>query len=160
MGNPAADGDMGTVLTEVFGQTVKGTATLESTEPTTEDIGTEEVSTLLDTLTTADAVWTLKASTYNVSADTMVKLFGGTVSGTAPNLTWTAPVGGGTLDVYQSVSVTTKSGIVINLVKVKLLGSAALAFDKTKLGQINWTGKVLTPDKAVGPMSIVFGTAG
>jgi hypothetical protein len=155
MGDVGGDGGMGTVLTEVLGATVKGTATLTSTTPETAEVEIEESDELYDELETKAAVWTLAASTYKVSADTMKKFFGGSITAGV----WSAPVGGSTVQVYQSVVAETRSGIKVNLVKVKLTGTAALAFDKTKLGQIDWTAKVLKPDKAGTPaMSIDFGT--
>lgn len=158
MGDPAADGGMGTALTEVFGATVKGTATLTSTEPTSEEVEIEETDELYDEIQTKAGSWSLKASTYNISAETMRKLFGGTVAGTAPNQTWSAPVGGVSVAVHQSVSAETRGGAKFNFVKMKLTATANISFDKAKLGQIDWTGKVLTPDKAGTPaMSIVFG---
>lgn len=153
MGAPAEDGGMGTTLTEVLGATVKGTATLTSTTPETAEVEIEEIDTLYDELETKAAVWTLAASTYNVSASTMQKFFGGTIALGV----WSAPTTG-TVQVYQSVVAETRTGIKASFVKMKLTGTANLAFDKSKLGQIDWTGKVLTPDKAATPaMSIDFG---
>lgn len=154
MGEPAADGGMGTTLTEVFGATVKGTATLTSTEPTTEEIEIEETDEIYDELETKAGVWSLKASTYNVSALTMQKLFGGTIA----TGVWSPPVGGATTQVYQSVIAETRGGIKFKFVKMKLTATANISFDKAKLGQIDWTGKVLKADKAATPAwSIDFG---
>lgn len=147
MGDPAEDGGMGLTLTEVLGATVKGTATLTSTEPTSEEIEIEESDELFDEIETKSGVWTLKASTYNVSALTMKLFFGGTITGTK----WASSVGGNSIQVYKSVAVETRSGIKATFVKMKLTGTANLAFDKAKLGQIDWTGKLLKPDKAATP---------
>lgn len=155
MGPPAVDGGMGTTLTEVLGATVKGTANLTSSAPETEEIEIEETDELYDEIETKGAVWTLAASTYNVSAATMQKFFGGTVASGV----WSPPVGGATTQVYQSVEAETRTGIKFAFVKMKLTGTANLAFDKTRLGQIDWTGKVLKPDKASTPaFSVDFGT--
>jgi len=154
MGAPAADGGMGTVLTEILGATVKGTATLTSTTPETTEVEIEESDEIYDELETKAAVWTLAASTYNVSAITMQKFFGGTIA----TGVWSPPVGGTTVKVHQSVVAETRSGIKVSFVKMSLVGTAALAFDKAKLGQIDWTAKVLAPDKAGIPaFSIDFG---
>lgn len=154
MGAPAVDGGMGTTLTEVLGATVKGTATLTSTAPETAEIEIEESDDLYDEITTKAGSWTLTASTYNVSALTMQKFFGGTITAGV----WAPPVDGAFLDVYQSVKAETRSGIVFNFVKMKLTATANFAFDKTKLGQIDWVGKVLKADKAATPaFSIDFG---
>jgi hypothetical protein len=157
MGNPAVDGGMGTTLTEVFGATVKGSATLTATEPTTEEVEIEELDTIYDDITTKGSVWTLKASTYNISAATMQKLFGGTITGTGSDLTWKAPIDGAVLNIYQSVTAESRSGIKFNFVKMKLSGVPNISFDKTKLGQLDFTLKLVAPDKpATPPMEIVF----
>lgn len=154
MGAPAADGGMGLALEEVLGATVKGTASLTSSAPETSDVEIEETDELYDEIETKGAVWTLAASTYNVSAITMQKFFGGTVT----DGVWSAPVGGSSVQVYQSVASFTRSGIKFSFVKMKLTGTANLAFDKSKLGQIDWTGKLLQPDKPNTPsFSIDFG---
>lgn len=159
IGDIAVDGGMGTVLTEIFGATVKGTAVLESTEPTIEDIEIEESDLAYDSIVTEGAEINLRASTYNVSAATMKKLFGGTITGTAPYETWTAPVDGQTVTIEQSVVAETRTGIKFNFVRMKLIGTLEVTFQKERLGQINWTGKVLIPTKAAtAPWSIVFGT--
>ena len=154
IGPPAGDGGMGTVLTEIFGETVKGTATLTATPPETEEIEIEESDDLLDEIETKGRVWTLAASTYKVTKETMKEFFGGTITGNI----WTPPVGGASVTVYRSVVVETRTGIKIGFVKMKLIGVPNLAFDKTKFGQIDWTAKVLKPDKAATPsMSWDFG---
>jgi hypothetical protein len=154
MGPPAVDGGMGQTLTEVLGATVKGTATLTSTTPETAEIEIEETDDLYDEIETKAAVWTLAASTYNVSALSMKQFFGGSIT----TGVWSPPVDGATVQVYQSVLVETRTGIKVSIVKMKLTGTANLAFDKTKLGQIDWTGKILKADKAGTPsFTIDFG---
>jgi hypothetical protein len=154
MGAPAVDGGMGTTLTEVLGATVKGTATLTSSAPETAEFEIEESDDLFDEVTTKPGAWTLTASTYNVTALTMQKFFGGTINAGV----WAPDASGVVLYVYQSVKAETRSGIVFNFVKMRLTATANFAFDKTKLGQIDWTGKVLKADKAATPaFSIDFG---
>lgn len=147
MGDVGADGGMGTTLTEVLGATVKGTATLTSTEPTTEEIEIEESDELYDEIETKAGVWALKASTYNVSAISMQTFFGGTILAGV----WSPPADGNSVQVYKSVAAETRSDIKFNFVKMKLTATANIAFDKAKLGQIDWTGKVLKADKAATP---------
>ncbi len=154
MGPNAVDGGMGLALTEVLGDTVKGTATLTSTAPETAEIEIEEIDQLYDEIETKGAVWTLAASTYNVTKETMHELFGGTITGNI----WSAPVGGASAVVYRSVVAETRTNIKVSFVKMKLTATANLAFDKSKLGQIDWTGKVLSPDKAgIAALSFDFG---
>lgn len=154
MGPPAADGGMGTTLTEVLGATVKGTATLTSTSAETVEVEIEESDDIYDEITTKAGVWTLAASTYNVSAATMQELFGGTVVAGV----WSPPADGTTVTVKRSVLAETRSGIKFRFVNMSLKATANFGLDKAKLGQIDWTGKVLKADKAATPaMSIDFG---
>lgn len=150
----AGDGGMGTTLTEVFGATVKGTATLTSTDPTVEDIEIEESDNLYDQIETKKGTWALKASTYNVSALVMQELFGGAiVTGV-----WSPPADGASVQVYRSVKAESRTGIIFNFVRMKLTATANISFDKAKLGQIDWTGTLLQPTKAAtAAMSIDFG---
>jgi len=154
MGPVAGDGGMGTTLTEVLGATVKGTATLTSTAPETAEIEIEESDDLYDEIVTKGIVWTLAASTYNVSAETMLELFGGSIT----TGVWSPPADGTTVTVKRSVVAETRTGIKFRFVNMSLTATAEFAFDKTRLGQINWTGKVLKAGKAATPaMSIDFG---
>lgn len=157
LGAPAADGGMGTTLTEVFGATVKGSASLTASEPTSEEVEIEETDSLYDEITTKGAVWLLKISTYNISATTMAALFGGTVTGTAPASVWTPPVDGVTPSIYQSVNAESRTGIKFDFVKMKVVGVPNITFDKTKLGQLDITFKMVMPDKpATAPMKVTF----
>jgi hypothetical protein len=154
MGAPAADGGMGITLTEVLGATAKGTASLTSSEPETTDIEIEESDDIYDSIVTKAGVWAIKASTYNVSAATMQKFFGGSVNAGV----WSPDPTGATITVYQSVKAETRSGIKFAFVKMRLTATANFAFDKTKYGQIDWTGTMLKADKAATPaFSIDFG---
>lgn len=157
VGDPAVDGGMGTTLTELFGATVKGSASLTATEPTSEEVEIEEIDTIYDEITTKGAVWTLKISTYNISADTMKAVFGGTITGTAPALVWSPPVDGVSANIYQSVNAESRTGIKFDFVKMKVIGVPNITFDKTKLGQLDITFKCVTPDKAAtAPFKITW----
>lgn len=159
IGDIAVDGGMGTTLTELFGATVKDSAKLTSTEATLEDIPIEESSTPIDSIQTNDPVFTLEASTYNVELEVLAKLFGGAVTGTAPNETYTPPVGMPSVILEQSVKVETKGGTKFMFVRMKLTAALDLGFKKSGLGQINWKGKMLESTKALTPpFTVTTGT--
>ena len=234
MGFQLPDGSMATTLTEVFGETVLGSATLTMDPPSKTPVKTEEKRNAIAYIQGEDPDFLLKASTYNISASTMKRLFGGTLNGTngvattgtvvggtgyttgiftgvelsggtgigatatitvaagivttvvltskgagytaADALTapagsigpgtgftvpvatlytglesWSAPIGGVRPDFFQSVIAETATGIKFNFVKMDLSAGLAVAYDKTKLGQIDWTGLLMEPDKANTP---------
>lgn len=235
MGFPLADGSMATTLQEVFGETVLGSATLTMDPPTKTPVKTEEKRNAIAYIQGDDPDFLLKASTYNISASTMKRLFGGTLNGlagvnttgtvvggslytngtytgveltggtgigatatitvaagavttvvitakgggytaadalsapassiggtgsgfTVPVATlynglesWSAPLGGVRPDFFQSVVAESATGIKFKFVKMDLSAGLAVAYDKTKLGQIDWTGLLMEPDKANTP---------
>lgn len=235
MGDVAADGGMGQSLTEVFGETVLGTATLTVDKPTKTGVKTEEKKNSIFFIDGEDPDFTLNASTYNISAKTMKKLFGGNIAaakgvlttgtivggsgyangvykdvplsggtgfGASADITvtagavsavaivskgvdytvadsltasaallggtgtgfavpvsalysgaesWSAPLGGIKPTLEQSVVAETQTGIKFKFVKMDISSGLAVSFDKTKLGQIDYTGLLMEPDKANTP---------
>lgn len=159
VGDIAGDGGMGTVLTELFGSTVLGSATLSSTEPSREDIKVEELSDPIGSITTDEGTLELRFSTYNIEPLVLEALFGGTVTGVGDAAVWTAP--SSQPEVEMSVEVRTKSGITIQIPRMKLVAQMELSFDKGRYGQINIIGTVLAPTKVgeakmkIGPTSVI-----
>lgn len=146
IGDIAGDGGIGLTLTEIFGDTVPGSAVLENTEGTYEPVNIEEDSAPIDNITTQEGTWTLRFSTYNASADALIAIFGGTKTGVAPNEIWSAP--DNEPIVEKSVIATTKGGVEFQVARMKLVGNASFAFDKTRYGQVNVIGTILKPTKA------------
>lgn len=113
MGDIANDGDMGTVLEQV-GETVFGTATLTAEDNTTTDFYAEEVDTPVESVVSQYGKKTLNWSSYNVSADQMVKFFGGTKTPAAAGIITTlgsVTAGSSYTDgTYNNVSLTGGSG--------------------------------------------------
>lgn len=159
VGDIEADGGMGLVLTEIFGDTVLGSATLTSTEPTREDIKIEEAADPIDTIVTDEGSWELRFSSYNLSADTLALVFGGTVTGSGDDKVWEAPATQPTVE--KSVEVRTKNGRTLQIPRMKLVGQIEWAFDKARYGQVNIIGTVLVPEKSgvakikIGPTSVI-----
>jgi len=148
VGAIANDGGMGTSLTELLGATVKDSASLIYTEPSVEDIEIEESDDPYDQIVTTAGKWELKMNSYNVSAKTMGNVVGGTyTAGTsgAPD-TWESP--DQLVQQEKSFKVTTRSGMVIDMPRVKYLAVPQFDFAKSKLGTINLTGTPLKPTKA------------
>lgn len=154
IGAIAADGGMGAVLIEVLGATVKGSASLIYTPPSTSDIEIEEDDSTFDTLITTPGKWELKLESYNLGAKTMNDVGIGTLTlGVAP-----APDKLAVDDIIQKESsfrLTTRNGAVIDLPRVKYIASPSLNFDKTQLAKLVLTGSPLKPTKA-GVSTVLF----
>lgn len=146
IGDIAGDGGMGTTLTELIGDTVPGSALLENTDSTYEDIFSLEQSIAIESIKTAEGSWILHFNTYNTSEEVFALLYGGTVSGTGATKKWASatsiPI------VEKSVKIETVGGAIFSMPRVSLRGKATLNFDKGGLGIIEITGAVLQPTKA------------
>lgn len=148
MGAIGSDGGMGTTLTEVLGATVKDTAKLTFTAPTTEDVEIEESDDPFDTITTENGGWQLDMESYNLAAKALSDTMGGTyTAGTsgAPD-TWESPSTNILLE--RSVRVTTRNGVIIDIPRMKINAAPDFTFAKGSLGRLVVTGKVLKPTKA------------
>lgn len=113
LGDIAGDGDMGTSLTAI-GDTVAGSAAMETTEATVQDFKIEESdSPVLSIKTEADKI-VINWSTYNNSADALVKLFGGTkVAATTDGVATIGSITAGSLytdGTYTDVALTGGTG--------------------------------------------------
>lgn len=148
LGDIAVDGGMGTTLTEVLGATAKGSASLIYTPPTVEDVEIEESDDPYDQIVTTAGKWELKLESYNVSAKSMSDTMGGTYTAGAANTpdTWESP--DVTVQKEQSAKVTTRSGVVIDIPRLKYFASPSFNLTKNELGKISLTGTVLKPTKA------------
>jgi hypothetical protein len=146
IGAIAGDGGMGTALT-ILGNTKPGTMKLTTADGTTTNFNIEEQDDPILTTTTKGVV-TLSWSTVNVEADMLQRLFGGTVTGTAPKV-WNAP--DKITPVEQSVEVTAASGQVLKIVRASLAPQLNLSFTKTEIGEVAIVATILAPTKAATP---------
>lgn len=152
IGPIAGDGGMGTTLTEL-GSIVAGTPVLTIPAPTTSEIPVEE-SDEPEFVTVTAGAKTIAFSSYNVDPSVLVDLFGGAVTGTAPNQIWSAP---DTIPVVErSVRMLSRTGYNADMPRVQLTPDLSLNFQRDTPGQINITGTVLKPTKANTP-SITLG---
>lgn len=148
-GAMAVDGGMGTVLTELLGATVKGSASLIYTPPSTLDTEIEESDGIYDTFDSSVGKWELKLDSYNASATALHTVFGGTLVAAVAGVSgakWTMPLV--FAPVYLSLEVQTRSGQSIDLVKVRIVPAPNFTFTKSDAGKLAIVGTVVTPDKA------------
>lgn len=151
MGSPEADGGMGTTLATLC-NTVGGTASLETAEGETIELPIEESSDP-DHSETLAGTTVLKWRIAEFDPDVMVKVLGGTVSGTGATKAWEMPALKPVIE--QSIEIDTAIPVTgkITFPRVSLSARIIAPLDKKQYGNIEITGKVLTPKKdGVGSM--------
>ena len=157
MGDVAGDGGMGTALAEV-GNTLSGTFQFLTAEGTKTDINIEESDAPAISSTKA-GVATIKWSCIDVSADTLVKLFGGTKVAADPGNSipeqWKAPAA--IVAKEQSFKVTSPTGQILAVVRASVFPLFNWSFTKDKPAQVDITATILAPTKAATePFTITY----
>lgn len=142
MGNIAVDGGMGTTLA-VIGNIYKDSCELSQEDASVTDIEAEEVDDPVESIEILGKR-TLKFSIMDYSADTLVKVLGGTSTGT-PKV-WNAPTT--SPNIEQSIEIITPKGVKINIVRCKVMAKLTAKFSKTGVALVDVTCKILTPTKA------------
>lgn len=148
MGDPAADGGMSTTLTEVFSDTVLGSAIITTAEGTTTNINVEEKTDAIIS-STQEGAMSFTFQTYNCSAQALLAAFGGTVTGDGSALapfSWNAPAKNAQPE--KSVRFETPSGQFIEFPRAKLANLMNITFSKQDAGKVTINGTVLAPTKA------------
>jgi len=114
-GEPGTNGTMGTSLTE-HGETLKGTATLETSDETINWIETEEKGKRIP-IPQNDAETTLTLEVANPSMETMAYYLGGEVktTGTEPNIKKSYSPPRNKSLIYKSFRIVTKEGYNIEI---------------------------------------------
>jgi len=147
IGPIAEDGGMGTVLQEILGATVKGTASLVLNEGTYEDVEIEEEDTVYDELETQAPKWAFQLESYNVSAKALSDLGGGTytagASGAPDKIGMNVPV-----TIERSVECETRNGAKLEIARMKIRIRPQFNTDKSQFGRVIVTGTPLKPTKA------------
>lgn len=110
-GEKATDGGMGTALTE-HDETLKGTATLETTDETINWIETEEKGKRLP-IGKNDSETTLKFEVANPSLETQAYYLGGTVKNASGKKSYSPPVS--RPNIERSFLIKTKEGYNIQI---------------------------------------------
>jgi len=143
LGAILGDGDMGTTLT-ALGNTVLGTARLETEDPTVTDFFSEENDNPIETVSTPGKT-TLTWAINDFTAATLARVLGGT----AGTKTWEMPASLPSLELSCEIAMKSPSGFKINIPRLKIAGKILTDLGKNALGQVSITGTVLTPTKAL-----------
>lgn len=144
MGDIAVDGGMGTTLT-ALGVTYRDSAELLSEEVKATEHYSEENDDP-EEIVLDKGITTVKWAIIDASPDTLIRVLGGTKTGTAPDEIWHAPATAE--DIEQSVQINDKKGYSIDIVRAKITASIDYKVSRSGILKINITAKVLTPTKA------------
>jgi hypothetical protein len=147
LGAIAGDGGMGTTLV-ALGNTVADSCVLATEEGQTQEFKIEEQDDPVMTVQSEKGKTTLTWSSYDVDADILLKLFGGSVAAGPPKV-WSAPDSVPILE--QSIEIVPKSGGKIEIVRAQVIAKLQWNLNKTRLAQIDIVATVLAPTKAATP---------
>lgn len=152
IGDIAVDGDVATIFA-ALGVTYRDTATFEQEEAEDIEHECEETDDPIEVLAGSKKS-TISWGIVDFAPETLVKVLGGTVSGSGETAKWEAPA---TSEIIEkSVKITPKKGSPITLPRVSLKARIQYNIGKAGIAQVLITGKVLTPTKT-GVASIVVG---
>lgn len=151
IGEIPADGGVATTFEEV-GQTARDTASLTSTEITTNDIFVEESDDPVISSNTGGGTFNITWTSLDVSTEKLVSALGGTVTGSGANTMWNAP--DKSPIIYKSVRMVAPGGYEATAARVKLNVTVSFNFQRSNPAQITYNGVVMTPTKAGVPKLI------
>jgi hypothetical protein len=143
IGAIAVDGGMGTVLA-ALGVTSEGTAVLTKEEDEVKEFFCEESDDPIEMITKKGKT-TLEFGIVDVTADTLVKVLGGTADAGV----WKAPASAPSIE--QSIEVVTKKDVKIEIPRAMLQASIDWNLGKEALATVKIKATVLTPTKAGEP---------
>jgi len=151
MGDVGTSGGMGTSLTEI-GKIVRDTCDLVMDDPQMNDIMSEQ-SDDPEEVITVKGTTTLKFSIMTMDPNVLVRVLGGSVSGTAPNTSWNAP--DTAPEIEQSIEITTKTGAKIQIPRAKVIGKINYQFRRNDVLKVDVTCRVLQPTDGVTESIII-----
>lgn len=143
VGDIAADGGVATTFAPL-GVTYKDTAELMQEEG--EDIihECEELDDPIENIPTKGKT-TIKWSIVDFTPEVLIKVLGGSKSGTTPNFKWEAPDAATVIE--KSVEITDKRGSKITFPRVSIKAAINYKLAKSGIAQVVITGTVLQPTK-------------
>ncbi|TDQ79586.1 hypothetical protein [Sphingobacterium yanglingense] len=147
MGAVGADGGMGTVLTEILGATVKGTASLVLNEGSYTEIEIEEEDVAYDELTTQAPKWAFTLESYNMSGKALSEMGAGDLepgtAGAPDSIGMDVPI-----DQEMSIECETKNGAKLQIARMLVRIRPQFDLMKEQFGKVIVTGTPLKPTKA------------
>lgn len=150
VGAVAVDGGMGTTLA-ALGLTYQDTCKLVEDDASVQEYNCEEYDDPV-VIAKRRGKLTLNFSVMDADPDTLMTIFGGTVTGTAPAKTWVAP---NVMPASEkSIKVTPRSGMSISLPRCDMRAKINSEFSSKGIFLVEVTAAVLQPTKTgVGRIS-------
>lgn len=146
----AGDGGLGDTWTTIS-DTEQGSAVFNEEEGTIQEFFTEESDDPVFIGKSQPGAKTFVWATNDMTPENMVKVKGGSVTGdgTTTPKTWVAP--DVDPEIEKSMRLTLRTGQVIEIVRVKILGLLDWNLGKDNLGKVAVTSTILKPTKAATP---------
>jgi len=143
MGDIGADGGMGQSL-DVVGETLQGTCNITQEDPVTNDFYAEELDDPIVSISRRGKT-TAAFSIANPNLDTLVKFFGGKITGTGATAKWSAPKQ--LPDTEMSLRITPQMGLIWEFPRMKINAKIDGSFSREKIFVIAVSGTALQPSK-------------
>jgi hypothetical protein len=140
----AVDGGVGTTFA-ALGVTYKDTAEITQEDAAITEHMCEESDDPQESIAIKGKT-TVKWSIIDCTPATLVKVLGGTATGTAPNEIWSAPAAA--VNIEKSIKITPSAGKVITIVRAKIQARINMKLARTGIFLVDITATVLTPTKA------------
>lgn len=144
IGDKAVDGGMGTSL-ETLGVTYENTAELIQDDAEITEVKSEE-NIEPEEIFEVEGTKRINWSIMNYDPDQLVKVLGGTATGSAPNKSWEAPVSKNPIE--KSIEFKTKSGHVVQVPRAKLTAKVNWKMRKNGVALVDIVARIMTPTKA------------
>lgn len=144
------DGSMSTSLA-ALGVTYQDTAELVQDDPDTTEIYSEENTDPEEEMVEVGAK-KMNWSIMNYDPDEMVKVLGGTATGTEPNKTWNAPTTA--VAIEKSIEFKTTNGMITQIPRAKITAKLNWQMRKKGVALIDIAATVLTPADGSAPINI------
>lgn len=152
IGAIATDGGMGTTLSPL-GYTEEGSAQINMDDPTETEFNVEELDTPIWIESKAGKI-AVAFKVANPDEDTLVKVFGGTKTGTGATAVYTWPLISPVIE--RSIKITPKQGMGISIPRAKITAKFSSEIGRAALLGVEVTGTVLQPTKADEPAISTF----
>jgi hypothetical protein len=133
------------VSLDAFSETVKGSFTLQESEPTTIDAETEESVAPIGSITDKEAVLEGTWKTYDYTPDMLAMVKGGTATAAK----WVAPAA--PVNIEKALQITTTVGAKLNVFKAKITARFTGVMSKAGFSEIEIKFKALSPATGLAP---------
>ena len=143
IGDIAADGDMGTVL-DVLGDTLEDSCKINFEDAEKTEFFVEEKDDPFYVEYKLGAI-EISFQIPEYTLETVVKVFGGTITGSGANKQFNAP--NTSVTIEKSLEITPKKGYVMRFPRVSITGKFTSDIGRKNMLSLDVKGVVLTPKK-------------